>query len=227
MANGRKTITRDREVLAWELSAQGMTETKIADELDRRGLGRVTQQAVSAMLIRVEKRVLQDLTARVGGVKARQTEALWHIFKEAMAAWERSKQTKKSMSKQMDVDEGAESEGGRAGASRAKVTTHLADQDGDPRFLDQARAALADIRKIWGADAPRETHLTGKDGGAIETTARVLCYLPDNRRNPEEPDHGRSETEEHGKEEGGEPGHADNLPNGSDPNANWWTPGPA
>jgi hypothetical protein len=33
----------------------------------------------------------------------------------------------------------------------------LKDQDGDPRYLEQARQALADIRKIWGVDEPAQT----------------------------------------------------------------------
>jgi hypothetical protein len=33
----------------------------------------------------------------------------------------------------------------------------LRDQDGDPRYLEQARQALADIRKIWGVDEPTQT----------------------------------------------------------------------
>ena len=40
----------------------------------------------------------------------------------------------------------------------------LRDQDGDPRYLEQARQALADIRKIWGVDEPAQTKndLTGR-----------------------------------------------------------------
>jgi transposase len=38
---------------------------------------------------------------------------------------------------------------------------------GDPRFLAEIRAALSDIRKIWGLDAPTKQELTGKDGNPI------------------------------------------------------------
>jgi hypothetical protein len=162
-----KALTRQREELAWELSAKGLTERKIVEELDKAGLGRITQQGVSAILIRVEARALAEMTSRVGGLKAKQTSALWHIFQEALSAWERSKQAAKTLTKQVEgAAAGAvpgSSPTGVAGKGE-RVTTQIREQDGDPRFLDQARAALADLRKIWGADAPQKVAPTTPDG---------------------------------------------------------------
>jgi hypothetical protein len=166
MARISAALTRKREELAWELRIQGMRERDIAQEIEKAGLGTVTQQAVSLMLTRLEARALKAMTDRVGGVKARQTDSLWLIFDEAMKAWERSKTANKSITKRID------SRGGRkpaaddspAATGSEQVTTRIADQDGDPRFLDQARSALFDIRRIWGIDAPSKFAPTTPDG---------------------------------------------------------------
>jgi hypothetical protein len=39
------------------------------------------------------------------------------------------------------------------------VTQQAQEQFGDVRFLQEARAVLADIRDIWGANAPKRTEL--------------------------------------------------------------------
>ena len=35
----------------------------------------------------------------------------------------------------------------------------MENQHGDPRYLEQARKALADHRKLWGLDAPQQVDL--------------------------------------------------------------------
>lgn len=54
------------------------------------------------------------------------------------------------------------------------TTKEARGQAGDPRFLDQARGAMADIRTIWGLDAPKKNELTGKDGRPLEVDAPTL-----------------------------------------------------
>lgn len=52
-------------------------------------------------------------------------------------------------------------------------TMDVKGQAGDPRFLSEARNAMADVRKIWGLDAPQlkpadaPTGLLGEDGEAL------------------------------------------------------------
>lgn len=62
-----------------------------------------------------------------------------------------------------------ERKGGRpmAGLLERTVTNVSEGQRGDPRYLAEIRACLADIRKIWGLDAPVKAEIAGKDGGAI------------------------------------------------------------
>ena len=58
MPQAAKALTRQREELAWEFAAKGMIERKIAEELEKAGLGRASQQAVSQMLRRFELKAL-------------------------------------------------------------------------------------------------------------------------------------------------------------------------
>jgi len=168
--------------LAWEHRIKGMSERLIAEEIEKAGLGRITQQGVSLMLIRIEARTLEQMTERIGGEKARQTHALWHIYHEAMQAWERSKAANKSITKRVDSRSGkATDDGSASGATGSEqITTHISDQDGDPRFLDQARAALADARKIWGFEAPQR-HQHGGDPDGPPVSLQVVEVLVTSR----------------------------------------------
>ena len=152
-------LTRKREQVAFDLALKGISETEIAAELAKQGLGTVTQQAVSKMLIRIEERTLKEMSAKVKTKKIRHEAALWKIYHAAMAAWEESKKPQKSLT----TKHGPSGENGQPGKVLESHST-LRDQDGDPRYLEQARQALADIRKIWGVDEPAQTKndITGR-----------------------------------------------------------------
>ncbi|WP_395089304.1 hypothetical protein [Armatimonas sp.] len=47
------------------------------------------------------------------------------------------------------------------------LTTTRQWQCGDPRYLAEIRASLADIRKIWGLDAPVKQEIAGAGGGPV------------------------------------------------------------
>jgi hypothetical protein len=154
-------LARKRERVAFELSAtKGLTETQIAEELAKQGLGEVTQQAVSKMLHRVEERMLQEMSDKVKTKKIRHEAALMKIYHDAMAAWEESKKPQKSLT----TKQGPPGENGESGKVKESLSV-LRDQDGDPRYLEQARQALADIRRIWGVDEP--TSIKSDLGGAM------------------------------------------------------------
>lgn len=148
-SNGRVPLelTRRREQVAFDLAVKGMSGPQIAAELARLGLGEVTQQAVSKMLIRIEQRILKEMSEQVKLMKVRQTATLQQMLRDALAAWEESKKPQKSLT----TKHGPSGENGEPGKVLESQTT-LRDQDGDPRYLEQARQALADIRKIWGLE---------------------------------------------------------------------------
>lgn len=121
----------------------GWSQHQIAADLG------VSQAAVSKILTRVEIRVLREMTVIVERQKARHTLRLEHLFAEAIQAWERSK-TDSTRRRQRKTQSGQ----GGADATLAEIVTE--NQHGDPRYLDEARKALADHRKLWGLDAPHK-----------------------------------------------------------------------
>lgn len=196
---------REREQIAWELAAKGLTERAIGVKMGELGLGKVSQQGVHKMLKRVEALVLEESQEVVKRLKVRQTIALQHIYSQAMEGWEASK----GRCRREDLETAAEKAGvggdpgsnappgvGRDGAicsngiangsvhsngkrkklpalastneaplTAADLTTlNVEPTDlalGDPKFLAEARAALAEIRKIWGANAPADHRIMG------------------------------------------------------------------
>jgi transcriptional regulator with XRE-family HTH domain len=138
-----RTRIRTRELRTLELATLGWSQHQIAADLG------ISQAAVSKILKRIELRLLQDMTETVERQKARQTVRLEYLFAEAMGAWEHSK-TDSTRRRQRKTQAGT----GGAGATVAEIVTE--NQHGDPRYLDEARKALADHRKIWGLDAPQK-----------------------------------------------------------------------
>lgn len=104
----------------------------------------ITQQRVSALCKKIDAWLWPQYMDEIRELKARHTQSLMHIFAESMAAWERSKRPGK-------VRTVKHSTGENGGLDRTRRTEP---QVGDPRYLAEARAALDDIRKMWGADKP-------------------------------------------------------------------------
>jgi hypothetical protein len=112
----------------------------------------------------------RELAERFGQMafrlKCRQTAVLRRILEEALEAWEASKGDAVTVTS------------GRAELDRAGRVVALPDevrttgQRGAPQFLAQARAALADIRAIWGLDAPKSVDVTSQ-GEPIKLYAGV------------------------------------------------------
>lgn len=134
---------RTRELRTMELTVLGWSQQQIAADLG------VSQAAVSKILKRVELRVLQEMTDIVERQKARQALRLEHLFAEAIRAWEHSKAdtTRRRQRK---------TESGLRGPAATVAELVVENQHGDPRYLDEARKALADHRKLWGLDAPQK-----------------------------------------------------------------------
>lgn len=161
-----REVTREREMRAWGYRQQGWTEQHIADEL---GIDFTT---VSKMLKRMDERFLKTQFAEVERLKAIQTSQLEHIYREALTRWEKS-------CEELTIETITS---GRAEVTKSGELVTLPDeikiehrqQNGDPRMLDQARGALGDIRKIWGADAPTKVDLTQY----VQTIAAELGIEP-------------------------------------------------
>ncbi len=148
-----RCVLRERELRALELAARGWNQTQIGEEL---GIGR---SAVSKMLYKTEQKLHQMLKDKGEAIRAKQTFFLEEIHRASMQAWASSKLD--ATSEKVTTDD----KGQRTEKTRR-------DQCGDPRFLDQARGALADIRKIWGLDEQRD----GQGGG---TSVRIEVTFTD------------------------------------------------
>ncbi|MCL5265177.1 MAG: hypothetical protein M1343_08310 [Chloroflexi bacterium] len=146
-------VAREREMRAWEMRQKYFTHREIAAVLG------VTHQAVTAMLHRMAKRYLAKSDQLIETEKFTQLERLERIAQEAELAWERSKLDAEKivtiMGRQIVKKDGTMIN------LPDEVRTERVAQAGDPRFMEQLRGALADVRKIWGIDAPSKTELTG------------------------------------------------------------------
>ncbi len=128
-----------------ELTILGRTQHQIAGELG------VSQAAVSKILRRVEERLVQDLAPMVDRLRVRHTLRLDHVYGEAMTAWIDSK-TDAVRRRQRKSD------GSGTGTTVAELVSE--NRHGDPRYLDVARKALADLREVWGVNAPERLAVT-------------------------------------------------------------------
>lgn len=99
---------------------------------------------------KIERRIYDDLAANVSRIKAGQTETLRFVAMEAMAAWHDSK-GEKVVVHERDTKDGVYRE------------TTTSQSSGNASYLTSALKALEDIRKIWGAESPKQIE--------VETTA--------------------------------------------------------
>lgn len=154
---------RGRERRAVDLAVQGWTQSAIAGDLH------VSQAAVSKILARADARALRELTATVERQKVRQTQRLERVFAHAMHAWDAS--TTDATRRRQRTTEGR----GGTGQTVAEVTVHS--QHGDPRYLETARKALADLRTLWGVDAPARLAVHTSRPYDHLTEAELLAHL--------------------------------------------------
>lgn len=143
-----------------ELAVLGWSQHQIAADLG------ISQPAVSKLLKRIETRLLRELTETVGRQRARHALRLDHLYAEAMRAWDASKadSTRRRQRKTQ----------GGAGADATVAELVVENQHGDPRYLDEARKALADHRKLWGLDAPQQVDLRASRDSYDDMTEEAL-----------------------------------------------------
>jgi len=131
---------RLREIRVMEQILEGRTQHQIAESLD------ISQPGVSKITRRMEERLLADVALKVERQRARHTLRLEHMYAESMRAW-RGSQEDATRRRQRKAEGG-----GGAGGTFAELVSE--NRHGDPRYLEEARKALTDLRKVWGVDAP-------------------------------------------------------------------------
>ena len=135
----------------------------------------ITQSAVSKILQRVETRVLKELVARVEQQKVRQTLSLVHVYQEAMRAWQTSKAdaTRRLQKK-------TQTAAGTLSGTVAQLVVET--RHGDAQYLEVARKALADQRRLWGLDAPHKVDVRASQGRFEAMTDEALAAELDRQR---------------------------------------------
>ncbi len=137
-----------------QMCLEGQTQHRIAEALG------ISQPAVSKILRRMEERLLADVSTRVERQRARHTMRLEFIYGEAVRAWQASKED--GVRRRQRKSEGGV---GREGSSIAEIVSES--RHGDPRYLESARRALEDLRRLWGVDPPERLAVT--DGSPFAT----------------------------------------------------------
>ncbi len=151
----RKLLARRREV--WRMRVhEHKTQVAIADDLG------ITRRQVEKDLKWMAAIIVDDLKAEVRQTKIEQVSELRHIVSEAMTQWEASKGTKKVVTRHTTEPakqkvynpETGQTEEIETGNTQIVTIQHVTQLLGSIKFLTEAREAMADIRKILGADAP-------------------------------------------------------------------------
>lgn len=110
---------------------------------------------------KVTDHIRREYLGDIVRMKVEHSEKLSDLYRESRKAWEDSqKPTMKTQTKPGKVPDGATLE--ECLDLPEEVTVTETTTSGDPRFLAESRTALADIRKIWGADAPLRVELAGE-----------------------------------------------------------------
>ncbi len=124
----------------------------------------ITKSRVSQIVIEMEGRFLENEDAFIFAEKRRHQILLEGVYDKAARGYAKSLEDAESTK----VSSGPDANGGKA----EKTTKG---QAGDPAFLRVMCQALADIRKIWGMDAPVKTANTHElTGGMVRITERVV-----------------------------------------------------
>lgn len=140
-----KDITLQRERDAWRLRQRGWSLARIADALG------ISEPSVWKIINRVAGRYHAELGQMVASMRRQQLAQLEYIADEALQAWELSKkETRTTMRRKRQTDGTVVDEAMQKEESRLP----------DIRFLQEARAALADMRTLLGVDAPARAEVT-------------------------------------------------------------------
>jgi transcriptional regulator with XRE-family HTH domain len=177
----------DVERRAWELSAKGWSQQRIAGELD------VDQSTVSRTLERVHKRALEDLGAVTRLKLVTLVDQIDHVIDESLQGFDRSKRPKKSVKKRTEPNPaayepdpfGTRDKSNPPPATLESTTQALDERDGDPAFLYAFYAGTDRLRKLLNLDdltkpkgdvAGDGTTIRDVQAEALEADA---AYVPD------------------------------------------------
>jgi predicted DNA-binding protein (UPF0251 family) len=156
----RRQLARVREAEIWRLCVEeGLSSREAASRLG------MSHTGVSKALRRIEARAILAVDSLAKGEKVRQLDRLRFVYAEAVAAWKKSKGDRSTRrSRQTDT----------AGGTMKLAEVRTEEQRGDPRFLDVARGAMADVRRLLGLERVTVEHTHQTDRPAADLTDAEL-----------------------------------------------------
>jgi hypothetical protein len=157
----------DREAQSWHFKAAGYTHAEIGRMLVPDGDDPLAASTVANILAAAEAKIGFHSTAQaIASVRANQIAQLEHVYSEAMAAWRKSKEAKKSASKRTSRGVARGQRSVLATTEHETIAQSATEREGDPRFLETALKALTSIRQLTGANAPLDLRFLSRDGAA-------------------------------------------------------------
>lgn len=152
----------------WALRARGLTQEAIAKAVGR------GQKTVSRWLADMDKKALERLSKDVERQKVAQSQALDHIYQEAIQAWHRE-QAKAGRISTKTITESRIRNGEVVPIKRTEEEV-LEDVKLDVSYLNAALKAQADKRKLWGLDAPIKQELKSEtvNPGEVRVTVEYV-----------------------------------------------------
>ena len=150
-AKRSNTRARELELRIWGLLAEGKSPSAIA-----RVVG-IARPSVHRVINRVEARYQKMIAATVEQMKSAQARILERTVDHALEAWEASKLPAKRVKKTTAAAGSLDDRSGRRKEPVETTQTEVELRIGDVRFLAEARAALADLRKLYGLDATKSS----------------------------------------------------------------------
>lgn len=132
-----------RMYIAVQGYARGLTQRQIAEEIG------VNQSTVSYLLKQAGEIMFREMRPALNAMKSQQTQAHLHVFREAMMAWEKSKQPRKR-----SVATKRKKKDGKDADDDTLLRVEQEETCGDVQYLAMATRAQEAIARLWGLNAP-------------------------------------------------------------------------
>lgn len=122
-----------------------------------------SKSAINSLIAKIRRWKACQILPTIEALQKRHELLLEQIVEQSLQEWDRSKHNVVTVVERKD-------------AQGNVVTTTTKGQCGDPRYLAEARAALDDIRKIRGANAPFKTEVSGTLDHSLRIVQRDDFY---------------------------------------------------
>jgi hypothetical protein len=174
MAEQRTIVTEDLRMSVWERLGKGYHYPRIAQELH------ISVETVGRIAREERSKAKERLADLVTQIQLEQVEQLRYHINESYEAWRRSMQSTKEVQRRTGKRTAKKPMGNESrpvGEVEYDDTTMSSkEQDGDVRYLQEARAAMADLRLMIGANAPQQLNVGIGIAGRIDINVDDMSF---------------------------------------------------